>query len=152
MVRAKWARVAAVAIVAATAGAAVYAGTAARSPDQSAVRAQRFELVDSQGRVRAALQIGAEPAPGMAGKARKQAPRELAARRESPELIVYEPDGRVRLRVPLDQLASALAAWPSQMPGIITVLPGEPAILSGPLAPLSRDEMQRRFRAQLLHQ
>jgi len=144
--RAMWARVVAAAIVAAAAGAAVYAGTAARSADQSAVRAQRFELVDSQGRVRAALQIAAEPAPGMAGKARRQAPR------ENPELIVYDPDGKVRLRVPLDQLASALLARPSQMPSIITVLPGEPAIFSGPLAPLSRDEMQRRFRAQLLHQ
>lgn len=150
MVRARWARVVAAAIVAAAAGAVVYAGTAARSADQSAVRAQRFELVDSQGRVRAALQIGAEP--GMAGKARRQASRELASRRENPELIVYDPDGKVRLRVPLDQLASALAARPSQIPSIITVLPGEPAILGGPLAPLSRDEMQRRFRAQLLHQ
>jgi len=152
MARARWARVVAAAIVAAAAGAVVYAGTAARSADQSAVRAQRFELVDSQGRVRAALQIAAEPAPGMAGKARRQASRELASRRESPELIVYDADGKVRLRVPLDQLASALLARPSQMPSIITVLPGEPAILSGPLAPLSRDEMQRRFRAQLLHQ
>ena len=150
MVRARWARVVAAAIVAAAAGAVVYAGTAARSADQSAVRAQRFELVDSQGRVRAALQIAAEP--GMAGKARRQASRELASRRENPELIVYDPDGKVRLRVPLDQLASALAARPSQIPSIITVLPGEPAIFSGPLAPLSRDEMQRRFRAQLLHQ
>jgi len=150
MMRAMWARVVAAAIVAAAAGAVVYAGTAARSADQSAVRAQRFELVDSQGRVRAALQIAAEP--GMAGKARRQASRELASRRENPELIVYDPDGKVRLRVPLDQLASALAARPSQIPSIITVLPGEPAIFSGPLAPLSRDEMQRRFRAQLLHQ
>ena len=150
MMRAMWARVVAAAIVAAAAGAVVYAGTAARSADQSAVRAQRFELVDSQGRVRAALQIAAEP--GMAGKARRQASRELASRRENPELIVYDPDGKVRLRVPLDQLASALAARPSQIPSIITVLPGEPAILSGPLAPLSRDEMQRSFRAQLLHQ
>jgi len=150
MMRAMWARVVAAAIVAAAAGAVVYAGTAARSADQSAVRAQRFELVDSQGRVRAALQIAAEP--GMAGKARRQASRELASRRENPELIVYDPDGKVRLRVPLDQLASALLARPSQIPSIITVLPGEPAIFSGPLAPLSRDEMQRRFRAQLLHQ
>ena len=150
--RAMWARVVAAAIVAAAAGAAVYAGTAARSADQSAVRAQRFELVDSQGRVRAALQIGAEPVPRMAARARKQAPRELAARRENPELIVYDPDGKVRLRVPLDQLATALLARPGQVPSIVTVLPGEPAILSGPLAPLSRDEMQRRFRAQLLHQ
>ena len=144
MMRAMWARVVAAAIVAAAAGAAVYAGTAARSADKSAVRAQRFELVDSQGRVRAALQIAAEP--GMARNARRQAPR------ENPELIVYDPDGKVRLRVPLDQLASALLARPSQIPSIITVLPGEPAIFSGPLAPLSRDEMQRRVRAQLLHQ
>ena len=107
MGRAKWAVVmAALCLVVAIVAMAYAAGQAKAVPVQEVVRARRFELVDDNGRVRAALQftIGGWSKPGTEGKTKEEIERE-----EIPQLVLFDERGTKRADLNVDRHGSWFA-------------------------------------------
>jgi hypothetical protein len=104
MTRDRWLVVLALACVVVAAAAVAYAaGKADPTPMQEVVRAKRLELVDSSGRVRAALRfkVGGWPRPGTEGNSKEEIEQE-----EMPELVMFDEQGTERAHLIVDRHGS----------------------------------------------